>query len=109
MNDESFAETAKTYLRYSKRIIVVSLFTWIGIVIAILAFLAAVGMGRLFLDESMASVLKTTLTSSSTVTITLGCAYYVHSLIDKDGQNKLKQLLLESKTDNSIDETIGNG
>jgi len=93
-------------LRYSKRIILVSLFTWVGIVLVMFAFLFMAAFNVLMVDEFVSKVLQTILTSSSTVTITLGCAYYLHSFGDSQNELKLKQLGFNSNTE---EENDGNG
>ena len=104
--NEKHLELSWGVLRYSKRIILVSLFTWVGIVLAMFTFLVMASFQILSIDEYTSRVLQTILTSSSTVTITLGCAYYVHSYGDSRNELKLKQLELNNETDN---ETTGVG
>ena len=89
--NDKHVELSWGVLRYSKRIILVSLFTWVGIVLAMFAFLVMASVNVLIIDEYVSKVLQTILSSSSTVTITLGCAYYLHSFGDNYNELKMKQ------------------
>lgn len=102
--DNNNTELSWGVLRYSKRIIIVAMLTWVFIVTAILAFLVTASLHIIEIDDYIAQVLKTILTSSSTVTISLGLAYYGHSLFSKEIENKIKPIQI-----NSDNETTGAG
>lgn len=101
----------KTYMRYSKRIVIVSLIGWMTITATIIGLLYWLALGRTALDEYVASVLRTILSSSSGVTIATVGAYYVHSGAENITaiQQKIKTLTSIGEDQQNNDEVGGVG
>lgn len=95
----------QTYLQYSKRIAIFGIVQWA--VISVLAIIIA--SLHTFLpvsaNETTADLLKTIVTSSSTVAITISGGYFAHSAYD----NKLKQTIPASSSAETAQETTSNG
>lgn len=72
----------KTYMRYSKRVVIFGMVSWIGIAAAVLGLLYWLSIGGYSIDEYVASVLRTVLSSSSGVAIITIGSYMAHSSID---------------------------
>jgi len=84
----------KTYLRYSKRVVLTSMFSWIGIAAAVIGLLYWLSLSDKSLDEYVASTLRTVLSSSSGVAIAGIGSYMIHSSFENfiNMKQKIKQL-----------------
>lgn len=81
------------YLQYSKRIAIFGIAQWTAIAIVVLAFMGALMFTGTVVDEPIASVLKSMITSSSTIAIAVSGGYYAHSAYDNTLKQKVENTL----------------
>ena len=85
------AELAMNYMRYSKRIVVVALISWIAVAALIMGLLYYVSITNSVLDEFVASVLKTMMTAASGVAIACSGGYYAHSTLEESMKKTIRE------------------
>lgn len=84
------------YLQYSKRIAIFGIAQWTAIAIIVLAFMGVLMFTGALIDDPIASVLKSMITSSSTIAIAVSGGYYAHSAYDNTLKKKVENTLKAS-------------
>lgn len=99
----------QTYMRYSKRVVIFGMTSWVVIAGVVLGLLYWLSIGGYSIDEYVASVLRTVLSSSSGVAIASIGTYMAHSAGENwiNAQKKLNQIT-NSGNNNEINNE-GNG
>ena len=101
-----------TWLRYSKRIVIINMIAWMVIMAAVIGLLYWISSESRSLDEYVASVLRTVMSTASGVTVSSIICYYGHSAIEKTIQQKVNQVMTgELQKDSSLndDDESSNG
>ncbi len=98
----------KMVLRYSKRIAIFGVIQWICIALIIAVYMGiAMNVPEAIIDENVASILKSLISSSSSLAIAISLAYFGHSLGD-DIINKHNGNIVFPNVDNQSN-SDGNG
>lgn len=95
----------QTYLQYSKRIAVFGIAQWAIIAVLSVAIAYFSTFLCIHISETTTDLLKTVITSSSTIAITISGGYYAHSAYD----NRLKQNTNLTSESVESENSSGNG
>ena len=81
----------QNYLRYSKRVILVAIISWVMLCVFVVGLTIIASLKGIALDNNVTAVLKNVMTCASSVVIATASGYYAHSSYEK----KLKALFNE--------------
>ena len=89
-----------TYMRYSKRIVVIALIQWIVVAIVVFVFMGIVmNDPDMTIDEYVSGVLRGTVTASSSLATVIGVSYYGHSIASDWVEGQTKKMLHKTTFD----------
>lgn len=84
---------ASRYIRYSKRIVIISLFSWVITSLIILGLVWFITITEKPIDEFAAAVLKNVMTCTSGIVIAATSGYYAHSSYENSLQRKITEAI----------------
>ena len=90
------------YLQYSKRIAIFGIAQWAILAILIIAFSYIAAFAQIYIEESVSSLLKNIVTSSSALAVAISSGYFAHSAYDKTLNQRVA-------ADQSNQEDVSNG